>query len=169
MTAYLTLVIGGTRSGKSQAAEQRICAHTPPWIYVATAEAGDAEMAERIALHRTRRDDGWLTHEEAFDLVEALDEAPRGAPVLVDSLTIWLSNIMLAEHDVVGECDRLIARLEANDRPLVIVSDEVGLGIVPDNRLARSFRDHAGLLNQRVAEVADEVVMMIAGLPMKLK
>jgi adenosylcobinamide kinase/adenosylcobinamide-phosphate guanylyltransferase len=169
MTAFLTLVLGGARSGKSQTAESRICAHAPPWIYVATAEAGDAEMAERIALHQTRRSEGWVTREEPYDLVEALDDAPRGAPMLVDSLTIWLSNIMLAEYDVVGECDRLVARLEANDRPLVMVSDEVGLGIVPNNALARSFRDHAGMLNQRIAEVADEVVMMIAGLPMKLK
>lgn len=166
---FLSLILGGARSGKSRAAEARIEALPAPWIYLATGSPGDGEMAERIARHRDRRGDGWVTREAPIDIVEVLDEAPPGAPMLIDCLTLWLTNVMLAEYDVSGECDRLITRLEANDRPLVIVSNEVGLGIVPDNALARTFRDQAGLLHQRVAAVADEVVMMAAGLPLKLK
>ncbi|CAH1659101.1 Bifunctional adenosylcobalamin biosynthesis protein CobP [Hyphomicrobiales bacterium] len=166
---FLSLILGGARSGKSRVAEARITSLPQPWIYLATCEPRDKEMAERIAHHRDRRGGGWITREEPIDIVEVLDEAPPGVPMLIDCLTLWLTNVMLAEYDVSGECDRLVTRLEANDRPLVIVSNEVGLGIVPDNALARAFRDQAGLINQRVAAIADEVVMVAAGLPLKLK
>jgi adenosylcobinamide kinase/adenosylcobinamide-phosphate guanylyltransferase len=138
-----------------------------PWVYVATAEARDPEMRERIAHHKARRGDGWLTVEAPLALVEAI-EGQKGA-VLVDCLTLWLSNVMHAGKDVASEEARLLAALQNAPATIVLVSNEVGLGIVPDNRLAREFRDAQGRLNQRIAAIADQVVLMAAGLPIILK
>jgi adenosylcobinamide kinase / adenosylcobinamide-phosphate guanylyltransferase len=163
----LTLVLGGARSGKSRYAERLITALPPPWIYVATAEACDAEMAERIAEHRTRRGVGWRTIEAPHDVASVL-AADEGA-ILVDCLTMWLSNRMLAGADMDAEIAGLEAALDAGRRPAVLVSNEVGSGIVPDNALARRFRDLQGHLNQRLAARADRVVLVVAGLPLTVK
>jgi adenosylcobinamide kinase/adenosylcobinamide-phosphate guanylyltransferase len=167
--ASLTFIIGGARSGKSARAEHLIAKLPPPWIYIATAQAFDDEMRERIALHQGRRDTGWRTIEAPLDLAGALEQIGEGAPVLVDCLTLWLSNHMLAEHDVTRECDRLEKVLAKPKGPWFLVSNEVGMGIVPDNQLARRFRDEAGRLNQRIAAIADRVIFMVAGIPMQVK
>ena len=143
--------------------------HPAPWTYIATAQAFDDEMAERIALHRVCRAEGWQTVEAPFDLVESLRKIPDGRPLLLDCLTLWLSNHMLADHDVEVESNRLVEILARPRGPWVVVSNEVGLGIVPDNALARQFRDAAGRLNQAVAAAASEVLFMVAGLPMRMK
>jgi adenosylcobinamide kinase/adenosylcobinamide-phosphate guanylyltransferase len=156
-------VLGGARSGKSRYAESLFAGLPPPWIYVATAEAGDAEMAERIAAHQARRGKEWRTIDAPHDLAAALADAESNAPVLVDCLTLWLSNRMLARADVEAET------LENRNAPVVLVSNEVGLGIVPDNALARRFRDLQGRLNQRMAARAGRVVLMVAGLPLVVK
>jgi adenosylcobinamide kinase / adenosylcobinamide-phosphate guanylyltransferase len=160
-------VIGGARSGKSRHAEGLVTAAPPPWTYVATAEAFDDEMAARIAEHRARRGAGWRTVDAPRDLVGALARA-EGA-VLVDCLTLWLSNAMLAGADVAAECAALVDALAAPRGDVVVVSNEVGLGLVPDTPLGRRFRDAQGRLNQSVAAVADEVTFLAAGLPLRLK
>jgi adenosylcobinamide kinase/adenosylcobinamide-phosphate guanylyltransferase len=162
--AALTFVLGGARSGKSAYAEALIGALPTPWRYVATAQAFDEAMRARIAAHRARRDERWRTVEAPLDLADALD---TDAPVLVDCLTLWLTNLMLAERR--PDWPALLAALDARTAPTVIVSNEVGLGIVPDNALARAFRDEAGRLHQSVAARADRVVFMVAGLPMVVK
>ena len=164
------LVLGGTRSGKSRYAEALLAEHGGARTYIATAEALDAEMAVRIAQHRARRGTGWSTVEHPLDLLAALEAhcLPNSA-VLVDCLTLWLSNLMAASRDVAAETAGLTAALGRLPGRVVLVSNEVGLGIVPDNDMAREFRDHAGRLNQAVAEVADEVVFVAAGLPLRLK
>lgn len=165
----LTLVLGGARSGKSSHAEALIAAHPAPWTYVATAQAFDDEMVERIAHHRARRDGRWRTVDAPLDLTDTLAVMPEGAPVLVDCLTLWLSNLILADGDVAGETRRLAAMLAAPRGPWVVVANEVGLGIVPENALARRFRDEAGRLHQMVAAGADSVVFMVAGMPLVAK
>ena len=166
---HLTFVLGGARSGKSTHAEKLISGSPAPWLYVATAQAFDEEMRERIAQHRARRGEGWTTAEAPLDLAAALAGAPERQPVLVDCLTLWLSNHMLAGHDVDAESDRLAAVLARPRGPWFVVSNEVGLGVVPDNALGRRFRDAQGRLNRQVAEAADRVVLMVAGLPMQVK
>jgi adenosylcobinamide kinase / adenosylcobinamide-phosphate guanylyltransferase len=163
----LTLVLGGARSGKSRFAEQLIAATSPPWLYIATAEALDTEMAERITAHRVRRGADWVTCEAPHDLPAALMSTE--GPVLVDCLTLWLSNRMLAEADVETEVEALLRGLARHKGTVVVVANEVGLGIVPDNALARRFRDLQGALNQRVAAAADRVILMVAGLPIVAK
>lgn len=161
----LTLVLGGARSGKSRYAEQLI--GTRPAIYLATGEARDTEMHARIAEHQARRGANWTTREAPLQLAEALRGADR--PVLVDCLTLWLSNLLGAERDPVSETRTLVEALPAVRVPVVFVSNEVGLGIVPDNKLARDFRDHAGRLHQAVAAAANRVAFIAAGLPLLLK
>jgi adenosylcobinamide kinase / adenosylcobinamide-phosphate guanylyltransferase len=165
--ARLTLVLGGARSGKSRHAEALTTARPGPWLYVATAQALDDEMRARIDAHRARRDAGWLTREAPLDLAAAIRAAEH--PALIDCLTLWLTNVILAERDVATEVNGLLAACAATPKPLVLVANEVGLGIVPDNALARRFRDEAGILNQRVAALADRVVLVAAGLPLTLK
>ncbi|HUT49722.1 MAG TPA: bifunctional adenosylcobinamide kinase/adenosylcobinamide-phosphate guanylyltransferase [Alphaproteobacteria bacterium] len=168
--ALTTLVLGGARSGKSAYAERLVEGHEGALVYLATAEPGDAEMTERIAGHKARRGGRWRTVEEPLALTEALGAAVQpGSAVLVDCLTIWLSNLLLAGRDVEMEMAQLVAVLGELSNPVVLVSNEVGLGIVPENALARAFRDHAGRLNQMVAQAADQVVLVAAGLPMILK
>jgi adenosylcobinamide kinase/adenosylcobinamide-phosphate guanylyltransferase len=165
----LTLILGGARSGKSSYAEKLTTANPSPWTYIATAQAYDDEMRERIALHRSRRGEGWVTVDAPLDLVGAIEALPDHEPALIDCLTLWLTNHMLAGHDVEAECQRLKDALSRPRGPWFVVSNEVGLGIVPDNALARRFRDAAGRLNQQVAATADSVLMMVAGLPLKVK
>jgi adenosylcobinamide kinase/adenosylcobinamide-phosphate guanylyltransferase len=166
----LTLVLGGARSGKSQHGEKLIQATPPPWHYFATAEAGDAEMRARILLHRQRRDSRWITCDVGLDLASALRKLRAGeGSVLVDCLTLWLSNVMLDGREMDVETNSLVAALGSADVPIVAISNEVGLGIVPDNALARQFRDAQGRLNQQIAAIADEVIFVAAGLPLTLK
>lgn len=165
----LTLVLGGARSGKSRHAEELIERLPGPWSYIATAQGYDDEMVERIALHRSRRGMSWQTLDAPHDVAGALKGLPAGRPVLVDCLTLWLTNRMLAEADVEAESAALAETLAAHDGPAVVVSNEVGLSIVPENALARRFRDAQGRLNQMVAARADEVIFMVAGLPMRVK
>lgn len=163
----LTLVVGGARSGKSALAERMVRAAGGSPVYIATAEAWDEEMAERIARHREDRGDGWTTIEAPRDLAGAL-AGVRG-PVLIDCATLWLTNVMLAGADVAAEGTALLAALAAHPGPVVVVSNEVGWGIVPENALARAFRDEQGRLNQRLAAASDLVAGVMAGLPMVLK
>jgi adenosylcobinamide kinase/adenosylcobinamide-phosphate guanylyltransferase len=165
----IALVLGGARSGKSRHAEALVAALPLPWLYIATGEPRDNEMAARIAEHRARRGAQWRTVEAPRDLAGALAAAPAGAAVLVDCLTLWLSNVMLAGADVEVEIVRLERALAHRGGYTVLVANEVGLGIVPDNALARRFRDAAGRLNQRLAAAADRVVLLVAGVPVKVK
>ena len=166
----LTLVLGGARSGKSRYGEDLVTAFGGPRVYIATARIWDDEMTERVARHRTDRGAGWTTVEEPLDLAGALRRsAAAGTGVLVDCLTLWLTNLMMAEADVEAEAAVLVATLATLPGRIVLVSNEVGLGIVPDNALARRFRDHAGRLHQAVAAVAPRVVLTVAGLPMLFK
>ncbi len=166
----LTFVLGGARSGKSRYAETLAESQPGACIYVATAEPGDAEMAARIQAHRARRGGRWRTVEEPLDLCPRLEAlaAPESC-VLVDCLTLWLSNLMAAGRDVEAESLALAATLSGLSGPAIVVANEVGLGIVPENDLAREFRDAAGRLNQLVAEAAPSVVFVAAGLPMTMK
>lgn len=165
-----TLVLGGVRSGKSAFAETLVLASGLEPVYVATAQALDAEMIDRIQAHRARRGGRWTTIEEPLALAELLDEVvlPERA-VLVDCLTLWLTNLMMADRSVPQACDRLVATLARLRGPVVLVSNEVGMGIVPMNALSRAFADHAGRLHQRIAAEAERVVLMAAGLPLDLK
>jgi len=163
-----TFVLGGARSGKSRYAEGLIATLPPPWTFVATAEPGDAEMRARIAAHRARRGSSWQTVEAPHELAEAVVLA-QPMPVLVDCLTLWLSNLMLAKADIEAEIARLERALDAASAPVVLVSNEVGSGIVPEHPLGRQFRDQQGTLNQRMAARADRVVLMVAGLPLAVK
>lgn len=171
MSGPVTLVLGGARSGKSSHAEALVRATGLSRIYLATAAAHDAEMAERIARHRTdRAADGWRTVEEELDLAGILAvEARPDRAVLVECLTLWLSNLMLAGRDVPAEQQRLLAALHAAAGPVMLVANEVGLGLVPETPLGRAFRDAQGRLNQAVAALADRVVFVAAGLPLVLK
>ena len=165
----LTLIIGGARSGKSRHAEKLVEALPAPWTYIATAEAYDAEMSQRIALHRERRNSNWQTIEAPSGLDTILERSPIGQPVLVDCLTLWLTNVMLSGQDTDSAASRLAQVLSVPRGPWFVVSNEVGWGIVPDNALARQFRDAQGRLNQMIAQKADTVFAMFAGLPLRLK
>jgi len=169
-TPRLTLVLGGARSGKSRHAEGLVAAFPPPWLYIATAEGLDDEMRQRIAEHRARRGAAWETLDVPLELPEAIRRAdgPHGV-LLIDCLTLWLSNVMLAGRDPAAARAKLLQALRGADKPIVAVSNEVGLGLVPDNALGRRFRDEQGRLNAEVAALADHVVFMAAGLPMVLK
>jgi adenosylcobinamide kinase/adenosylcobinamide-phosphate guanylyltransferase len=166
----VTLVLGGARSGKSRYAETLVTGAAAVGTYIATAEAGDAEMAARIAEHRARRGPFWRTIEEPIDLTGAIRRhAEPARPVLVDCLTLWLSNLMGAGRTVAHESEILCAALRDAAGPVVLVANEVGLGLVPETPLGREFRDAAGRLNQDIAACADRVVFVAAGLPLVLK
>lgn len=167
----VTLVLGGARAGKSAYAERLIADSLEPGqtaLYIATGEAHDAEMAERIAQHRARRGASWRTEEVPIALPAAL-RAASGRSILVDCLTLWVTNLLVAERDIAAATQNLLDALRDARGPVALVSNEVGLGIVPDNALARAFRDHAGRLHQSIAEIADRVVFVAAGLPLVLK
>ena len=163
------LITGGARSGKSTLAERMTLGLGTPAIYIATAEALDDEMADRIARHRARRGPEWQTIAAPLDLVGALHASDGQAPRLVDCLTLWLSNLMFAERDWALEAEALALCIARQTSPVIFVTNEVGAGIVPENALARAFRDAAGLTNQRIAAACDEVWFSIAGQPLKVK
>ncbi len=163
----ITLVLGGARSGKSSYAESLA---KDPRYYIATAQAFDEEMRERIAKHQMQRGKNWTTYDAPLDLVDTIKHAdqPRSF-ILVDCITLWLSNILMEELDWEREVENLVMELGAIKADIVIVSNEVGLGIVPDNKLSRIFRDAQGIANQAIAEIAETVVLMTAGIPLVLK
>lgn len=163
------LITGGARSGKSALAERWTLKEGTPAIYIATARAHDAEMAARIAEHQARRGPEWQTIAEPTRLVETLTATDNQGARLVDCLTLWLSNLMEDDADIAAETAALAETVAATASPLVLVTNEVGLGIVPENALARTFRDAQGRLNQAIAEVADEVYLAVAGHPLKVK
>lgn len=165
----LTLVVGGARSGKSRLAERLVTGTGLRRHYIATAEAWDDEMRARIAAHREDRGQDWVTHEAPRAVAGVLAGLPATDVVLLDCATLWLTNVLLAEADVAAESAALLAALMASAAPVVVVSNEVGWGIVPENALARAFRDHQGKLNQQIAGVAGLVLGVMAGLPMVLK
>ncbi len=162
------LVLGGARSGKSAYAESLLS--RAPLLYLATGQAHDEEMSERIKLHRDRRGPHWITLEEPLDLVDALYRHRSAfSGILVDCLTLWISNLMFAERDVFQATESLCSAITVTTVPLVLVSSEVGMGLVPETPLGRQFRDLQGMVNQRVARVCQEVVFVAAGLPLVLK
>ncbi len=167
----ISLILGGARSGKSRHAEQLAEQSGRTVVYIATAEALDAEMAARIAHHRAQRPGEWLLVEEPLALAQALRaHAAADHCLLVDCLTLWLSNLLAAEAPCMQqELDALYATLPALPGEILLVSNEVGWGIVPDHPLARRFRDEAGRLHQRLAELCDRVTLVVAGLPLALK
>ena len=166
----LCLILGGARSGKSRFAEATVLESGLRPVYLATAEARDGEMAERIRRHRARRGDAWATIEEPLEVAAAVKaHASAESILLVDCLTLWLSNLMAAGRDPRAETEKLIEAFRAAAGPSVVVTNEVGGGIVPENALARAFRDHAGSMNQAVAAAADRAVLVVAGLPVVLK
>ena len=164
-----SLVVGGARSGKSRLAERLVTGTGRPRHYIATAQAWDDEMRARIAAHQTDRGVDWITHEAPREVASVLADVPATAVVLLDCATLWLTNVLLAEADMAAECAGLLAALAACKAPVVVVSNEVGWGIVPDNALARAFRDHQGRLNQQIAAQAGLVLGVMAGLPVVLK
>lgn len=165
-----TLILGGARSGKSRFAEELVVNSGLKPVYVATAEAGDNEMHARIDAHRARRGENWATVEEPLELVRVLrEQASADRAVLVDCLTLWLSNLMFAERNIEAESADLADCIRALSGPVVFVSNEVGMGLVPDNRLGRDFRDEQGRLNQLVADACGRVVFVASGQPLLLK
>lgn len=164
----VTVFLGGARSGKSRLAQRAAEVSSGPLTYIATAEPRDAEMADRIARHRADRGRRWITLERPIDLADAIGSLEAGAAV-IDCLTLWLTNVMLADLDVSAATDTLVAAIERSPVPLFIVSNEVGGGIVPETPLGRAFRDEAGRLNQAVAAAADVVLFVVAGLVLPLK
>lgn len=170
MHSASTLVLGGARSGKSAFAEQLVEQCGLEAVYVATGRSFDEEMRQRIDHHQQRRESIWKTIEEPLDLVGALraHASPKKA-ILIDCLTIWVTNLMIDACDVEAESNELCAYLGIHKGAVVLVSNEVGLGIVPENKMARDFRDHAGRLHQMIGAVADEVYFVAAGLPLKMK
>ena len=164
----IELVLGGVRSGKSRYAESVVKQLPAPWIYLATGQAWDAEMLERIVRHQADRGEGWRTVEEPLELADAL-VAAGDTPVLVDCLTLWLTNLLMAERDISVAKKRLLDALSDRKALTVLVGNEVGLGIVPENALARRFRDEAGWLHQAIAAQARKVVLSVAGVPCVIK
>jgi len=165
-----TLILGGAASGKSALAEQLVLRLSGRPVYIATAQAFDTEMTGKIDVHRARRGAGWTTVEEPLDLAGAIAGADADdAVLLADCLTLWLSNLMAAERDIEVETARLIQAMQDMQGRLVLVANELGLGIVPENVMARAFRNHHGTINQAVAAAADRVIFVAAGLPLALK
>lgn len=165
----LTLVLGGARSGKSGFAQRQAESQAGRLVMIATGQAFDEEMRQRIALHRAERGAAWHTVEAPVDLRGALAGLQPGDVAVVDCLTLWLSNLMRGERDLDAEGGTLVAAVRALQNPVWLVSNEVGFGIVPENAMARRFRDAAGRLHQQLAAVVDHVVLVVAGLPMTLK
>jgi adenosylcobinamide kinase/adenosylcobinamide-phosphate guanylyltransferase len=167
------LILGGAKSGKSRYALSLAGQYASPRLFVATATAGDAEMAARIERHRQERGPQWDTRETPLAVAEAIAASPgRYGVILVDCLTLWLSNLLLeekSESELARDCQGLVEAVTRTGTPIILVSNEVGGGIVPDNPLARKFRDQAGRLHQDLARVADLVTLVVAGLPMALK
>ncbi|MDA9673469.1 bifunctional adenosylcobinamide kinase/adenosylcobinamide-phosphate guanylyltransferase [Paracoccaceae bacterium] len=163
------LVTGGARSGKSSFAEKRTKQLGSSLVYIATSEIIDSEMEKRVAEHQARRGSEWQTLHAPLKLTEALFETDGKGPCLVDCLTIWLNNLIFHNEDTVVVTKELIKVLEKRSDPVVLVTNEVGSGIVPENALARRFRDEAGRMNQIISQVADEVYVSISGIPLQIK
>ena len=167
---HLSLILGGAASGKSAFAESLVMQNKHPEpLYIATAQVFDDEMADKVANHRRMRGTGWTTVEEPLDLAPVLAKVNPGQPVLLDCATLWLTNVILGENDVDQHSAALLTALSECKGPVVIVSNEVGQGIVPDNALSRKFRNAQGRLNQQIGAQADLVVAVMAGLPLTLK
>lgn len=170
MTAHSLLVLGGARSGKSRYAQARAEATGLKLLFVATAQAFDDEMRDRISKHRDDRGSDWETIEAPLDIADIIAaRSEPGSVLLIDCLTLWTSNLILGDHDVAPATEELIAALAQATGPIVLVSNEIGFGIVPENALARKFRDEAGQVNQRIAKEVREVQMTIAGIPVTIK
>ncbi|RCL00829.1 MAG: adenosylcobinamide kinase / adenosylcobinamide-phosphate guanylyltransferase [Candidatus Tokpelaia sp. JSC188] len=168
--ANVTLVLGGARSGKSRFAESLILKTNKNPVYIATAEAHDEEMRRRIRQHRFRRDINWKTLETPLELIRDINnEGGENRIILVDCLTLWLSNLMIYKRDIAYQSEGLLYLLKEVRSDIVLVANEIGLGIVPECRLNREFRDYAGQLNQGIAAIADTVYFIVAGLPLILK
>ena len=164
------LYIGGARSGKSRLAQTRAESMPNELVYVATAQAGDEEMTERINRHRAERGTRWRTIEVPLKLPQVLAKSEfAGRVLLIDCLTLWLSNLLIAERDVAAAQREMLEALAAVDATVLLVTNEVGMGIVPENALARRFRDEAGRLHQAIAATADEVWLVAAGIALPLK
>lgn len=163
------LITGGARSGKSKFAEDLAMSLGQNAVYIATAQAFDGEMSARIDAHKSRRGNRWSLVEEPLQLTDALRKSDGHGPRLVDCLTLWLSNLMLAELDWQAATNDVVQLLTQQETPVLFVTNEVGAGIVPDNALARDFRDAAGTMNQRIAAAVDDVHLVVAGIPMKVK
>lgn len=165
-----TLVLGGARSGKSAFAETLVADSGLEPVYIATGRVWDEEMRQRVDAHRARRGAAWTTVEEPLELAAAIEtEARAGKALLVDCLTLWVTNLMMDERDLESAFGAVLIAIHTASCPVVLVSNEVGLGIVPDNAMARAFRDHAGRLHQNIAAIAAEVYFVAAGLPLKMK
>jgi adenosylcobinamide kinase / adenosylcobinamide-phosphate guanylyltransferase len=163
-------VLGGARSGKSRHAQALAEATGGERVFIATAQAFDAEMRDRIARHRADRDASWRTVEAPTTLQQAIRKNDAaGRVLLIDCLTLWVSNLLLADQDLEAAGDSLLGAIAESHAAIILVSNEVGFGIVPDNALARRFRDGAGILNQRLAAVCDAVDLVVAGLPLRMK
>ncbi|MEL6681079.1 MAG: bifunctional adenosylcobinamide kinase/adenosylcobinamide-phosphate guanylyltransferase [Pseudomonadota bacterium] len=169
MLPKITLVLGGASSGKSAYAENLILNSGLAPVYIATAQAFDDEMKAKIFRHKQSRGNRWLTIEEPLAIPKVVNDCTSKQAVLIDCATLWLTNLILGEHDIAEHSYDLIKALQASDAPVVVVSNEVGQGIVPDNALSRQFRSAQGTLNQQIASAADLVVAVMAGLPMVLK
>jgi len=167
--ARVTLVLGGARSGKSRFAESLFAGHGEK-VYLATATAGDDEMQARIAQHQARRGDGWITREEPLEIVDVIaEEGKAGRPLLIDCLTLWAMNFVTAGRDGGQEVTRLFNVLSGTPGPVVMVSNEIGLGVIPENQLSRLFVDLQGQVNQLAAQAASRVIFVAAGLPLIMK
>ena len=175
MAKRLTLILGGARSGKSDYAQALARMRGGDAVlFVATAEARDDEMRARIEMHRTARPAVWQTLESPREIARALESATRTRVIVVDCVTLWTSNVLLAEEsaaraEMSREIDELLAWYRANDAEMILVSNEVGMGLVPDNELGRTYRDLLGAVNKKLAESADEVFLVVAGLPVEIK
>jgi len=169
MLPKLSLILGGAASGKSAFAESLVTASGAPRVYIATAQAFDDEMRAKVAAHLAQRGTNWRTIETPLDAAGALVQVHETEVVLLDCATMWLTNHLLAENDISAESDRLLKALEVCAGRVVVVSNEVGLDVVPDNKLARQFRDAQGKLNQAIAARADLAALVVAGLPMVIK
>lgn len=169
----ISLILGGARSGKSLYAENLAGKAGKKKIYLATAAIYDDEMQERIDKHRARRDGSWQTIEEPIEIAKIINPPTTNnqqpTVILVDCLTLWLSNLLHLKMDVTQQIELLTKALKTTKSEVILVSSEVGMGIVPENQLARQFRDHAGIMNQHIAEEADKVVLIVAGIPMIIK
>ncbi len=170
MSRKLVFITGGARSGKSTFALNESSRILGNKAYIATAEALDEEMKERIEKHKKQRGNSWDTYEEPIKIADVIKRIEdQYSAIVIDCLTLWLSNLFLNNKNVEREIESLCSSLSTVHCPLFIVSNEVGMGIVPENKIARNFRDMAGILNQKVAEISDKVYVIIAGIPLKLK
>lgn len=168
LNVMIHFILGGAKSGKSQYAEMQMKQYVQPWIYLATGRAWDDEMKQKIQHHQERRGTGWITVEEPIQIADYLKQ-PNHAPILIDCLTLWLTNLMMDERDIEQETIQLVDALQSYGGDIFIVSNEVGQGIVPVEPMARAFRNYAGILHQKIASIADDFTFIVAGYPMKMK